>query len=246
MSAITPPGLELPAEAAAEFDATGLARRLLRGVGTASLATLDPQSGYPLTTLVNIAALPDGSPLLYLSGLALHTRNLRADPRACLLIAASGKGDPLAHPRLSVVGRSVKEESVAARERFLARHPKAALYVSLPDFAMWRFNIEACHLNGGFARARQLTPEAVLTAPEAVNIFSAGQTELLARLGKDYRARLARHLQAAVDKLGFLHADGDGLDLEVVGHWRRLDFGKPAANMAEFWVELDELLTPDE
>ena len=100
----------------------------------------------------------DGTPLILTSRLSSHTTNLLIDSRFSLLQAERGKGDPLAHPRLSLVGQAkiVARESAQGlriRRRFLARHPKAELYVDFPDFLFWRLDIETAHLNGGFARA---------------------------------------------------------------------------------------------
>src|SRR5215210_640469 len=118
------PAQPLPA-AEAPFDAIGLARHLLRGIRSGALATLDAQDGMPFASLVTIATDIDGTPVMLLSRLSAHTRNLLADPRA--------------------------------RERFLARHPKAKLYADFPDFGFFTLSPEAGHLNGGFAKAATLT-----------------------------------------------------------------------------------------
>lgn len=161
--AITPRGTELPEGAGRPFDAAATARAILADVRSGALATNDPQSGFPLATLVNVATDADGAPLLCLSGLALHARNLAADPRASLLLAAPGKGDPLAHPRLTLVGTFAPSEDPGARDRFLAAHAKAQLYIDLPDFRFWRMIVAAVHLNGGFARAATLAPGDLVT-----------------------------------------------------------------------------------
>ncbi len=152
---ITDTKVTLPAGAASVFDAVGVAKELLRTTRAGALATNDPQSGFPLATLVNVATDIDGSPLLLLSGLSLHTRNLVADGRASLLLAPAGKGDPLAHPRLTVVGRASVTKDERATRRFLSKHPKSRLYVELPDFNFWHLAISGVHLNGGFARAAE-------------------------------------------------------------------------------------------
>ena len=80
-----------------------------------------------------------------MSQLSAHTANLDADPRVSLLLAESGKGDPLAHPRLTVSGtavRSAAEDRARLTTRFLARHPKAALYADFADFSFWRMRVD--------------------------------------------------------------------------------------------------------
>ena len=90
-------------------------------------------------------------------------QNLEEDSRASVLLAEGGKGDPLAHPRLTVIGSLERTSEPGLRRRFLARHPKAELYADFPDFSFWRMTIQAGHLNGGFARAATLTADTLRT-----------------------------------------------------------------------------------
>src|SRR6202142_2165966 len=78
-----------------DFDAAGLARSLLRRSRQGALATLMPGSGDPYCSLVNVASHPDGSPILLISRLALHTRNLLGDARISLMLDERAEGDPL-------------------------------------------------------------------------------------------------------------------------------------------------------
>src|SRR4051812_47303069 len=142
-----------PPSSTTDFDAVGTAKHLLRTVRAGALATLDAAAGFPFASLVTVATDLDGAPLLLMSRLAAHTRNLDTDARASILLAQGGKGDPLAHPRLTVIGRIGRSEEPRVRSRFLARHPKAKLYADFADFSFWRMDIEGGHLNGGFARA---------------------------------------------------------------------------------------------
>ena len=153
---------------AADFYPRATARELLRRIRAGSLATLDRNTGHPFASLVNIGTDADGSPVILTSRLSTHTANLEADGRASVLLAETGKGDALTHPRLTVLGRFAAVPREAAdearlRRRFLAHHPKAQLYAGFADFAFWRMQVEAAHLNGGFARAADLTAADVLT-----------------------------------------------------------------------------------
>ena len=96
---------------AADFDAVAIAKALLRMTRAAALATIDRNTGHPFGSLVNVATDVDGSPLILISRLATHTANLEKDARASLLLASAGKGDPLAHPRLTVLGAFVPGRS---------------------------------------------------------------------------------------------------------------------------------------
>ena len=95
----------LPENAPApDFDPKSLAKELLRATRAGSLATIDRNTGHPFASLVNVATDSDGSPVILVSRLSTHTANLEADGRASVLLAATGKGDPLAHPRLTLLG----------------------------------------------------------------------------------------------------------------------------------------------
>src|SRR5687768_13156029 len=106
---------------------TALARWILRESQFGSLATID-EGGYPYASLVGVAPLPDGSPVLLLSDLAKHTLNIRRDRKVSLLLAQKTQGDPLAAARLTVMGRIEEQDKNAVRARYLARHPEASKY----------------------------------------------------------------------------------------------------------------------
>jgi heme iron utilization protein len=169
-----------------DFDPVADARRLLRAVRVGALATLETETGHPFATLVNVATQPDGSPILLLSGLSAHTRNIQSDPRLSLLLVQGGKGDPLAHPRLTVIGRAETTDDPHARRRFLARHPKSALYAGFGDFAFYRIAVEGGHLNGGFARAARLAAaELICDIADARDLLEA-EEGAVAHMNEDH------------------------------------------------------------
>ncbi|SER50940.1 hypothetical protein SAMN05216548_12221 [Faunimonas pinastri] len=140
-----------------------IARAMLREPGPATLATLSAE-GAPFASLVTFAPDRDAAPLLLLSGLAVHTGNLRRDPRASLLIAAGAEtADPLTAPRLTLTGRIVREaDQAGTREVFLAGQPEAALYIDFGDFALYRMAVEGAHFVAGFGRIGAIAAEALL------------------------------------------------------------------------------------
>ena len=90
----------------ADFDPAKLARSLLRRSRQGALATLMAGSGDPYCSLVNVASHPDGSPILLISRLAVHTRNLLGDPRVSLMLDERAAGDPLEGARIMLAGRA--------------------------------------------------------------------------------------------------------------------------------------------
>ena len=151
----------------ADDAARSLARDLLARARHGALATLEPGSGHPMASRSAVALDEDGAPLVLLSALSAHFGALQADPRCSLLVGDPGAGDPLAHPRLTVVAHARRldrdaDEGRRARERWLRVHPKAALYVDFGDFAFWRLEPERASLNGGFGRAYRLARSELL------------------------------------------------------------------------------------
>jgi len=148
---------ELTPEVAAD------ARALLATVGHGALATLEHEDGYPMVTRIGLAMMPDGMPTTLVSELSGHTAALRADPRCAVMVGDPGKGDPLAHPRLTLTCRAAEvargsDLHAAAREAYLARHPKAKLYDDFADFLFMRLLPERGSYVAGFGAAYRLGP----------------------------------------------------------------------------------------
>lgn len=211
-----------------EFDAVGVAKGLLRTVRAGALATIDRDTGFPFASLVTVATDWDGSPLLLLSRLSGHTQNLETDPRASILLAETGKGDPLAHPRLTVMGRAERCLEARARSRFLNRHPKAKLYADFADFSYWRVAIMGAHLNGGFARAASLTAEGLRTDLSGAEALLAAEEGALDHLNRDHADALALYAtRLAGAPAGAWQASGldpEGLDLVAGDRTARIAF----------------------
>ena len=214
-----------------DFDPLAESRRLLRSIRAGALGTLNG-SGDPFSTLVTVATDPDGSPLILVSQLSAHTRHLDADPRCSLLLAETGAGDPLTHPRLTITGKAVKitdkEPRAAIRARFLARHPRAELYADFSDFSFWRIAMEQVHLNGGFARAARFPAARLVTSLEGAQTLVAAETGALAHMNADhadalglYAASLAGMPSGAWIATGL---DPEGMDLACGDLNARLPF----------------------
>src|ERR1700721_3477093 len=149
-----------------DFDPAGLARTLLRRSRQGALATLMPGSGDPYCPLVNVQSHSDGSPILLISGLALHTRNLLGDARISLMLDERAEGDPLEGSRIMLAGRAEQasgDDVAILRRRYLNAHPSAEAFVNFKDFSFFRIRPAAAHLVAGFGRIVDLKPEQFLT-----------------------------------------------------------------------------------
>src|SRR5215469_14709399 len=120
------------------FDARLAAKKLLREGRSAALATLVPGTGDPYCSLVNVATAADGAPLLLLSRLALHTKNLLADARVSLMIDERKPGDPLEGARVMLMGRADASQDPEVRRRYLERQPEAEAFAGFGDFGFYR------------------------------------------------------------------------------------------------------------
>src|SRR6202161_1801749 len=224
----------LPENAPApDFDPKAVAKGLLRPTRSGALATLDRHTGHPFASLVNVATDVDGSPLILVSRLSTHTANLEIDGRASLVLASTGKGDPLAHPRLTLLGSFMQiarddPELPRVRRRFLARHPKSELYAGFGDFSFWRLHTVSAHLNGGFARAADLQAfDVIADVADAESLIEA-EAGAVAHMNEDHaeaiRLYATRLLGAEDGKWRLTGLDPEGLDLALGDATLRLPF----------------------
>ncbi len=174
-----------------DAEALKLARTLIRGARHAALAVINPTDGAPTVSRVLTATDPAGISIIIASRLAAHTGGLLADPRASMLFGEPGKGDPLAHARITVQCRSEliapdSAERSALRRRFLSRHPKAELYIDFPDFCFFRLVPERASLNGGFGRAFAIDGTDLIIKSPAITELADMEADAIAHMNGDH------------------------------------------------------------
>ncbi len=205
-------------------------RSLMRRQAHAALATtLD---GRPYVSLVAVVCDLDASPLLLLSDLAQHSRNMAADPRISLLFDGDGRdhppADPLAAPRLSLLGEavvSVDDERLLAR--FTAHHPSAAAYAGFADFRLYRVTIGRGHLVAGFGRISWAEPDELRFAGAAAALAEA-EAGIIAHMNTDHADAVALYAGRLLGRDGagwqMTGIDPEGIDLRNEADAARLDF----------------------
>jgi putative heme iron utilization protein len=200
-----------------DFDPKRAAKKLLREGRSGALATLMPGSGDPYCSLVNVASEADGSPLLLLSQLALHTKNILADARVSLMLDERKAGDPLEGARIMLMGRAVQTDDPEARRRYLDRQPPAAMFADFKDFAFYRVDISRVHLVAGFGRIVDLAGEDVLTDLSAAEALVAAEADICRHMNEDHadavRLYATRLLGAADGEWRCVGCDPEGLEL---------------------------------
>lgn len=227
-----------------------LAKTLLRTARYGALAVLDPATGAPLASRVGVATEMDGTPLILISMLAAHTGALVADPRCSLLVGEPGKGDALAHARMTLACRATRlergsESQVRAERRYLNRNPKAKLYVGLGDFSFFRLEVERASLNGGFGKA-YLLARADLIADTPINeALAGGEQSALDHMNAEHLDAVAvyahHYAKAPGDGWVLTGFDAEGMDLVSGDLAERIFFPKPLESQQELRLTLVEM-----
>lgn len=220
------------------------ARNLLRRARTASLATINSDDGTPYASLVNVATDVRGYPLILISSLAWHTRNLLADGRASLLVAEPPEsGDALTGPRVTIMGRFVRVTTPAVKRRYLARHPAAAAYGGFGDFGFWRMAPERAHAVAGFGRIETMAADEMFPSCDEM---TALEDSAISHMNEDHADAIQRYAAtlpgATPGGWKIAGIDPDGADLrrgetEIL----RLPFGEPVYSAAALRERLARL-----
>lgn len=213
----------------ATADPARVARTLLRSRRYGALSTLSVEmDGWPFGSLAPYVTTHEGTPVVLLSRLAEHTRNLLADPRASLMAREpSGGGDAQAVGRVTVLARAARTSVDAAfRARFVRHLPEAEGHLGLGDFDFYRLEVERVRYIGGFGAIHWIgradfllqIPDDTLAAAEAaalehVNAAHADALRALCRL----------HHAIACTEPRLLGCDPEGLDVDAgAEHGHRL------------------------
>lgn len=215
----------MPSKPEIAADARTLIRRAFKG----SLASLDSPSGAPYASLITLATDASGAPLLLISTLARHTRNLVEDPRASILIdGTDAAADPLQGARLTLSGIAEKVNGEAERRRFLARHPEAELYADFPDFSFWRLALEGAHYIGGFGRIVDLAASDLLVSLDGADALLEAEPGIVAHMNEDHADAIALYALAFTGgdpgPWRMTGIDPDGCDIALGPDGRRIAF----------------------
>ncbi len=214
-----------------DFDAAKLARSLLRRSRQGALATVMVGNGDPYCSLVNVASHADGSPILLISRLAVHTRNILADSRVSLMLDERAEGDPLEGSRIMLAGRAEEagaDDLPVLRRRYLNAHPSSDAFVNFNDFSFFGIRPSGAHLVAGFGRIVDLSPAQLLTDISDAGALLEAEQGAIDHMNADHRDATnlyaTRLLGAEVADWRCTGCDPDGLDLQAGAKILRLDF----------------------
>jgi len=233
----------------ADFNPSRLAKSLLRRSRQGALATLMAGTGDPYCSLVNVASAPDGAPILLISRLAVHTKNLLADPRVSLMLDERAPGDPLEGARIMLSGRTEEADDAGRevlRRRYLNAHPSAETFVDFKDFSFFRINPTGTHLVAGFGRIVDLKPEQFLTdVSDAADLIAAEQGAV-EHMNADHRDTMnlyaTKLLGAEAADWRCTGCDPEGMDMQADGaRTLRLEFPARISGAGELRKTLVQL-----
>lgn len=231
-------------------EARQLARQLISRSRFGALAVLLPDGGHPFASRTLVACDIDRAPVILVSQLSAHTAGLENDPRISLLLGEPGKGDPLAHPRITLQCEATRlsrddPRRDRVRGRFLRRHPKSALYIDFPDFSFFRLEPRTASLNGGFGKAYHLVPEDFLIASPATENLVEIEGSAIDHMNDDHAEAvlLYAHKLAGVKGTNWKVSgiDAAGFDLLGADSMARVEFDAPIRDASRLAAELANL-----
>lgn len=219
-------------------------RQLMRGRAAATLATsLQGAENWPYASLVLVAAGLDATPLLLISRLAEHTKNIGADPRVSILYdGTEGAQSRLAAARATVLGRAVPaSHNAEALARYIARHPEAQAYAGFADFGLFEVQVERAHLVAGFGRIHWIDGKDIVLPRATLAGFAEAEAEALA--AADREPEMLRQLTAALPPAEWrmTGCDPDGCDFRAGSEVARLAFAQTVARAGDLAAALRQL-----
>jgi len=225
-----------------------IVRYLIRSRDRAALATIMRDSGgEPYVSLTLNACDYQGRPLIFISNLAEHTKNIRTDSRSSLLFEATdGLLDPLSGPRATVQGEWVEINDPTLRERFFRRHESARRYEQAHDFFLFRMNIRRAHLVAGFGRIHWIDGANILYKENGTATLEAHELRIVEHMNNDHQDALDLYANVLVSAPGngwkMIGIDSEGFDLRLNDKVIRWEFDSPVSDAEQVREKLVNLV----
>ena len=212
-----------------------LSRRLIRRCDRAVLSTAMRDGGWPYGSLVMMACDHAARPLLLISDLAEHTKNLAQDDRASLLFdGTAGLDSPLTGARVTVMGRLSRTDDATLAARYTARHPESEMFAGFADFAFYEMSVERAHVVAGFGAIHWIPAADLLFDTAGFADLAAAEADIVAHMNEDHADAVAlyatRLLGRDAGDWTMTGIDPEGCDLRDGGEVARLDFPRPVEN----------------
>ncbi|MHA1564639.1 MAG: HugZ family pyridoxamine 5'-phosphate oxidase [Alphaproteobacteria bacterium] len=204
----------------------------IRACDRATLSTSQAgTTGWPYGSLVLTMADHDASPVLLLSDLAEHSKNLAVDNRLSLLFDnTAGLDDPLTGARVTVLGTAEETTDPRLRARYIARHPSAEGYAGFADFRFYFIRVTRAHLVAGFGVIHWIDATGLLWHGESAALM-AHESDIVDHMNTDHADALDLYANRLLNLPGtgwrMTGIDPEGCDLRHGGRVARLPFQSP-------------------
>ena len=207
------------------------ARRFLRRTHSGVLSTHSARFvGYPFGSVVPFILDHDGQPLILISTLAEHTKNIAANPKVSLIVFEANQSDWQAGARLTLMGTAsiTDKQDGSLRARYLSYFPQAEQYFDMHDFLFHRIQVEQVRYIGGFGKIHWIA-SSEMAVP--VNSLAEQEPAIVAHMNEDHWHSLVAYCRyvhgQAVTDVRMLGLDSDGFDVLADGKTLRFDFEAP-------------------
>ncbi len=212
-----------------------VSRKLIRSCDRAVLSTLLAEDGSPYGSLVMTACDHSAHPILLISDLAEHTKNLNKDNRASLLFDGTvGLDSPLTGARVTVVGTLSRTEEPAVLNRYTSRHPESEMFTGFGDFNFYQMNAERAHLVAGFGAIHWIDAEKIGFDVSGHENLVEAEADIVSHMNDDHADAVQLYASKLLGLPGddwiMTGLDPEGCDLRLGGKTARLDFEKPVEN----------------
>lgn len=214
---------------AEQTEASLRARHVLRAADRATLATSAVDGAWPYASLVMLACDQDATPIMLLSTLAEHTKNLLADARVSLLVDGTGGLDePLTGARATILGHCEVTTDPRHRARYLARHPSAAMFADFKDFAFYKVTPTRAHLVAGFGKITWIEAAQLMFDARPMAALAESEAGIIEHMNDDHGDAVELYAGKLLDLPGtgwrMTGIDPEGCDLRAGGRTARLQF----------------------
>jgi heme iron utilization protein len=212
------------------------ARRLLneQGVGILSTHSVDVE-GYPFGSITPYALNHAGEPVMLISEIAQHTRNIKRDKRVSLTVFDRFASDPQSGPRLTWVGDALPVErgDGKSRQRYLRYFPSSESYFETHDFSFYHIRLRRARFIGGFGEIYWIEPGAMIMK----NPFGETEAGIVEHMNDDHKPALLHYSKALKSvearDVKMTGIDAEGFDLLADGQKLRIEFDSPISTMEE-------------
>lgn len=222
-------------------------RSLIRSTDRAVLSTTLIDGGAPYGSLVMMGCDMGASPLLLISDLADHTKNLKVSPVCSLLVdGTAGLEEPLTGARATLVGTAEPIEDDGLKARYVRRHPSASFFAGFGDFHLYRMTVDKAHIVAGFGRIHWVEASSVIQDTAPATALAEAEEDVVDHMNEDHGDAVGLYANRLLGLPGvgwrLTGVDPEGADLRRGGEIARIAFDKPAHDAESARVELVRLV----